>query len=104
MSDSETNRSRRPLVEILYLDGCPNHEPAVALVQRVQERVVLGRFGRAALQADEEQTVEETMSEGPGTVRPNEPLEPLRNRLDQRGLRTTLVTTSDGKLVGVVVR
>jgi hypothetical protein len=25
----------RPLVEILYFDGCPNHHPAVALVERV---------------------------------------------------------------------
>lgn len=24
-----------PLVEILYFDGCPNHHPAVALVERV---------------------------------------------------------------------
>jgi hypothetical protein len=24
-----------PLVEVLYFDGCPNHEPAVALVERV---------------------------------------------------------------------
>ena len=27
--------SRRPLVEILYFDGCPNNEPAITLVQRV---------------------------------------------------------------------
>ena len=26
---------RRPRVEILYFDGCPNHEPAQALVERV---------------------------------------------------------------------
>jgi len=26
---------RRPLVEILYFEGCPNHEPARALVQRI---------------------------------------------------------------------
>ena len=26
---------RRPRVEILYFDGCPNHEPARALVERV---------------------------------------------------------------------
>ena len=26
---------RRPRVEILYLAGCPNHEPALALVERV---------------------------------------------------------------------
>ena len=25
----------RPRVEILYFDGCPNHEPAQALVERV---------------------------------------------------------------------
>jgi len=24
-----------PLVEILYFDGCPNHHPAIALVERV---------------------------------------------------------------------
>jgi hypothetical protein len=26
---------RGPLVEILYFDGCPNHRPAVALVERL---------------------------------------------------------------------
>ena len=26
---------RRPRVEILYFDGCPNHEPARALVERL---------------------------------------------------------------------
>src|SRR6266700_2485863 len=26
---------RRPVVEILYFDGCPNHEPALAKVERV---------------------------------------------------------------------
>ena len=26
---------RRPVVEILYFDGCPNHEPALAMVERV---------------------------------------------------------------------
>ena len=26
---------RRPRVEILYFEGCPNHEPALALVERV---------------------------------------------------------------------
>jgi len=27
--------SNKPLVEILYFDGCPNHEPALALVERL---------------------------------------------------------------------
>ena len=30
---------RRPLVEILYFDGCPNHEPALALVERVDREL-----------------------------------------------------------------
>jgi hypothetical protein len=28
-----------PLVEILYFDGCPNHRPAIALVERVSREL-----------------------------------------------------------------
>jgi alkylmercury lyase-like protein len=31
--------SRRPLVEILYFDGCPNYEAALALVERVDREL-----------------------------------------------------------------
>jgi hypothetical protein len=31
----------RPRVEILYFDGCPNHEPARALVERVAAELCL---------------------------------------------------------------
>lgn len=31
----------RPRVEILYFDGCPNHEPALALVERVAAELQL---------------------------------------------------------------
>jgi hypothetical protein len=30
---------RRPHVEILYFDGCPNHEPARVLVERLAEQL-----------------------------------------------------------------
>ena len=33
---------RRPLVEILYFDGCPNHEPALALVERIDRELGIG--------------------------------------------------------------
>ena len=33
---------RRPLVEILYFDGCPNHEPAVELVERIDRELGTG--------------------------------------------------------------
>ena len=32
---------RRPRVEILYFDGCPNHEPARALVEHVASELGL---------------------------------------------------------------
>ena len=35
-------RDRRPLVEILYFDGCPNHEPALALVERIDRELGTG--------------------------------------------------------------
>src|SRR5712691_6087427 len=34
-ADSREAAGRGPLVEILYFDGCPNHEPARALVERL---------------------------------------------------------------------
>jgi hypothetical protein len=32
---AEKANGDRPLVEILYFDGCPNHEPALSLVERI---------------------------------------------------------------------
>ena len=32
---AESGTGRRPFVEVLYFDGCPNHEPALALVERI---------------------------------------------------------------------
>ncbi|MEP7225013.1 MAG: CBS domain-containing protein [Actinomycetota bacterium] len=68
------------------------------------ERIVLGRLGRQALEQDDEQTIEEAMAEGPSTVRPDEPLDKLLTRLERQQLETALVTTSEGRLVGVVRR
>jgi CBS-domain-containing membrane protein len=67
-----------------------------------ERQVVLGRLGRRALSSDRTATVEEAMSEGPGTVRPNVALAPLVARLRERNLTTAVVTHSDGTLVGVI--
>lgn len=45
---------RRPLVEILYFDGCPNHEPAHALVTRLARELSLEPELRLVRVADQE--------------------------------------------------
>src|SRR5918994_7269202 len=91
---------------------CSLHDNLAAVRERVRAAgwdlcvvldpngVVVGRLGARAIEADDPGTVERAMRAGPGTVRPNAPLEPLVERLRERNLRTALVTTSDGKFVG----
>jgi CBS domain-containing protein len=66
--------------------------------------IVLGRVGRKALRGDSDQTVEEAMTEGPSTVRPSIGASALLKRMIDNGLTSFVVTTADGKLVGVVLR
>ena len=68
------------------------------------ERVVLGRLGRKAVAADDDQSVEESMTPGPTTVRPSIGVEALLERLRDRNLSSYVVTTPDGRLVGLVLR
>ena len=44
------------------------------------------------------------MDEGPSTIRPNVPLAQTLNRFEQQNTQTALVTTSDGRLIGVIRR
>jgi CBS domain-containing protein len=66
--------------------------------------VVLGQLGRRALAGGDAVSVEDAMSEGPRTVRPNTRLDELRERLERQTLESALVTTSEGRLLGVVRR
>jgi len=67
-------------------------------------RVVLGRLGRRAIGSDDDESVEEAMTEGPSTVRPSIGLDALVERMQSNNLSSWLVTTPDGKLVGLVLR
>jgi len=69
-----------------------------------EKRIVLGRLGRKALASDADVSAEEAMSPGPSTVRPSIGDDALLKRMDDRKLTTFLVTTSDGRLVGLVRR
>jgi Mg/Co/Ni transporter MgtE len=68
------------------------------------ERVILGRLGRRAIASDDSGSVEDAMSEGPRTFRPNVRLDELLERLERAGYQTALVANSDGRLVGVIRR
>ena len=64
--------------------------------------VVLGRLGERALLTDPEGLVEQVMEPGPTTTRPDDPLESITERLRGRGVDSILVTTPDGRLVGIL--
>ena len=68
------------------------------------DRILLGRLGRATLDGDPSLAAAHVMEGGPSTIRPSTPVEDLRERLDARGLQTALVTTPEGRLIGVVRR
>jgi Mg/Co/Ni transporter MgtE len=67
-------------------------------------RVLLGRLRRAALEGDGELSAEAVMEAGPSTIRPDEALEPLAERMRKNDLTTLPVTTPEGELLGVVRR
>ena len=69
-----------------------------------EHRVVLGRLGRKALAADDDSSVEEALTPGPSTVRPSIGTDALLERIRSRNLTSYLVTTPDGRLVGLVRR
>jgi CBS domain-containing protein len=65
---------------------------------------LLGRLRGPALEGDPQAAAERVMEEGPSTVRPDAKLEPLLRRLRERDLKTALVTTPEGRLLGVLRR
>jgi CBS domain-containing protein len=70
----------------------------------VADGTLLGRLRKAMLDADPAARAERVMEAGPSTIRPDRPLAELAERLRRRDLRTAVVTTPDGKLLGVVLR
>ena len=67
-------------------------------------QIVLGRLGRAALAGDDERSVEQAMSAGPSTVRPSLELDRAVERMRTQKLTTLPVTTSEGRLLGLLER
>jgi len=68
------------------------------------EGVVLGRLGRSALRFDADLPVEKAMTPGPSTIRPSARLEATVERMQRQGLTNLPVTSSDGQLMGLLMR
>jgi CBS domain-containing protein len=69
-----------------------------------EQRIVLGRLGRKAITGDADESVEEAMTPGPATIRPSIGADALLERMSIRKLTSYVVTTPDGRLVGLVRR
>ncbi len=65
---------------------------------------LLGRLRRSAIEDGTDATAEELMSPGPSTVRPDTAVADLREKLDAKELKTAIVSTPEGHLIGVVLR
>jgi Mg/Co/Ni transporter MgtE len=68
------------------------------------ERVVLGLLRTGELERGQDEPVERLMRPGPSTFRPHVPIEELAHHMIHHDLPTSPVTTSDGRLVGLLRR
>jgi CBS domain-containing protein len=69
-----------------------------------EDRTVLGDLRGKALHADPDAPAEAVMDPAPTTFRPSELLASLALHLRQAGARRVLVTTPEGRLIGVLDR
>ena len=111
-----TNAQRPRLVDVVRRDvptcslderlGDVRHRAVTAgwdaCVVVSQERIVLGLLRAKELDADPDLPVEQVMRPGPSTYRPFVSVEEMRRIMIDRNLENSPVTTSDGKLVGLV--
>jgi rhodanese-related sulfurtransferase/CBS domain-containing protein len=69
-----------------------------------EERVVLGLLREKELGLDDAVSAEQVMYPGPTTFRPNVAAEKMAERMRKRGTSSVLVTTPDGRLIGLLYR
>ena len=68
------------------------------------DRVVLGVLREKELNGDSSARVEDVMVCGPSTFRPHVPIGEMASYMREHDLESSPITTSDGKLVGVLFR
>ena len=116
---TEGDNSTRPRAETV----CRREVPVCALADGLREvrdrvraggwdtavvvdgaRVVLGLLRADDLAKNPEGTVEQAMSSGPSTFRPYVPIKEMADYLTKHELESSPITTSDGRLVGLLYR
>jgi CBS domain-containing protein len=75
-----------------------------AVVVVNDERVVLGLLRSKELDADPDLLIEQAMRPGPSTFRPFVAIEEMASFLVEHELESSPVTTSDGRLVGLLLQ
>jgi Mg/Co/Ni transporter MgtE len=68
------------------------------------ERVVLGLLREAELEKGRDELIEQVMRPGPSTFRPNVPIEEMAQYMVDHNLSTSPITSSDGRLIGLLQR
>jgi len=69
-----------------------------------EQRIVFGRMFKTELEGDPGGRLDEVMRSGTSTFRPNVSAIEMLEYMDRKGHETSLVTTPDGRLVGLVRR
>jgi CBS domain-containing protein len=66
--------------------------------------IVLGRLFSSEFDSASDEAVEQVMRSGPSTFRPKVTVQEMVGFMDDRGISTAVVTTSEGRLVGLFRR
>jgi CBS domain-containing protein len=69
-----------------------------------EDRIVLGLLRRDELESGEDERVELVMRPGPSAFRPHVNIEAMAEHMIEHDLPNAPITTSDGRLVGLLVR
>lgn len=83
------------------LEQLSDEDPFAVVVG--ERRTVLGKLLRRRAEESPDTTVEDVLVEGPTTVRASEEPARLGQRMEQAGTHSVLVTSKEGRLIGVLV-
>ncbi|CAN5881233.1 hypothetical protein BH23ACT12_BH23ACT12_06310 [soil metagenome] len=100
-SDVPTCRSDEPLSEVRDRVRIAGWDACVVVNDK---RVVLGLLRKAQLTKGSDEVVGRVMQPGPSTFRPHVPIGELADYMPDNDLESSPVTTSDGRLVGLLLR